>query len=182
MICCVGREGERRCEWMAGQVARRVGGWRSATYEEVVLGVLKHEVNTLLLQHDLPQSRDVLMRDFSIDLPQPPRDHVSSFFPLLLTESPSQPARALPLPSQAHHDLPARALTDAGVGNGLALLVGLELFDRHQLALVLCAVIAREFEPLARRGRGGGPHQARRGGVRWARAPDPRLVDAPVRA
>jgi hypothetical protein len=39
-----------------------------STYEEIVFSVFENEVNTLLFEHNFPQSRHVLVRDLPVDL------------------------------------------------------------------------------------------------------------------
>lgn len=84
-----------------------------------MLGILEHHVDRLVFEDDLAECDEIPVVQFSIQL-------------CGLAGVPA------PFSTQGrpHHDLSRPALADAGVRLLVALLVGLELFDRKDVALL----------------------------------------------
>jgi hypothetical protein len=105
-----------------------------------VFCVLEDEVDTLLLEHHLPEQRNVFVLDFAVDL----QGKVSK-------RGQIAPGKGERKQRKTNHDLPTSTLRDPGVGNHLPLLVRLELLDRDQFALLL--VVPAQLDPLPGCGR-----------------------------
>jgi hypothetical protein len=94
-------------------------------HEKVVLGIFKDHVDRLFLEHDLAQSCEIDIVQFSVELrgQEVSTDSETTAYP-------------------THHNLSASTLADPSVGDELSLLVWLEFLDRDDLALDVCSALA----------------------------------------